>query len=111
MSCWSLESISWSEAHCPMTSLTRFLAGVIGLVAGLMAVLLWPSGAGCPPPVLNLVSMEAAGIFDDSGAEMWLGTLSISHSPHLPARPIYVKDSNKPFEAKVPNRWIRVDGA
>lgn len=92
----------------------RIIAGAL-VVAGSvsLAVLVWPSETRHRLPNLILVSKERAGIFDDTGREMLLVTLSISASENRPLGPqniLYVKDSGRRIEAKVANRWNGVDG-
>src|SRR5260370_21710170 len=107
--------------HAPLRRLCLSLAvkrmrrvlasGVALILVGVLVVLIWPARPEQRPPVLNLVSMEPAGMFDDIG-EMWLVTLSISNSDNAP-RPentLFVKDTGRAIEAQVGNRWIRVDG-
>ena len=107
--------------HAPLRRLCLSLAvkrmrrvlasGVALILVGLLVVLIWPAHTEQRPPVLNLVSMEPAGMFDDIG-EMWLVTLSISNPDNAP-RPentLFVTDTGRAIEAQVGNRWIRVDG-
>jgi len=81
------------------------------MLVGLLVVLIWPAHTEPRPPVLNLVSMEPAGMFDDIG-EMWLVTLSISNPDNAPRyeNDLFVKDTGRAIEAQVGNRWIRVEG-
>ncbi len=90
----------------------RVLASGMALIlVGLLVVLIWPAHTERRPPVLHLVSMEPAAMFDDIG-EMWLVTLSISNPDNAP-RPentLFVKDTGRAIEAQVGNRWIGVEG-
>jgi len=57
--------------------------------------------------------MEPAEIYDDTGAELWFATLSLSNSDTRPRRPengLYVKNGSRPIELKVANRWTEVEG-
>src|SRR6266478_10111430 len=60
-----------------------FASGMAVTLVGLLVVLIWPAHTEPRPPVLNLVSMEPAAMFDDIG-EMWLVTLSISNPDNAP---------------------------
>src|SRR5439155_11890740 len=86
-------------------------SGVAVMLVGLLVVLIWPGHTERRPPVLNLVSMEPAGMFDDIG-EMWMVTLSISNPDNPPRyeNELHVKDTGRPIEAQVGNRWIGVEG-
>src|SRR5258708_38977298 len=59
---------------------------VSATVAGLIALSILATPAGPRPPVLTLVRVEPAGIIDDTGAEMWLMTLSVTNSDNRPRR-------------------------
>src|SRR5437667_8979353 len=60
---------------------SRFLGGGIAVAtAGVLLVLIGRARAEPRPPVLNLVSIEPAGMIDDSGAEMWLVTFNIRNN-------------------------------
>ena len=65
------------------------------------------------PPVLELVSLEPAGIIDNTGAEMRLATLSISNSdvePIIAKNVLFVEDGGRPIEAKVADdRWVALE--
>jgi len=81
-------------------------------VALLVPLALVGPGTRLRPPVISVVSMDPAGIFDDMGKEMWLVTFSISN-PNTPLRPensLYVKDSGIPIEVKRTNVWTAVEG-
>jgi hypothetical protein len=92
----------------------RIVAGVVGVtVMGLLVVLMLATSTGPRPPVLTLVRVEPAGIIDDSGAEMWLMTLSVSNSDNRPPRPenrLYVGEGDGPIEVKIGSRWIGLHG-
>jgi hypothetical protein len=78
------------------------------IIAGALAVMIWPSRRGRCPLVLNIVSVEPAGIIDDAREEMWLVTLRLSNSDARPSSPqnrLYFKSSG------TANRWIGVEGA
>ena len=78
-----------------------------------MAMLFWPEPPARCPLALSVVSVEPADIYDDSGAEMWLATLSISNSDVRPRRPengLYIKNGGKAIEARVAGRWVEVEG-
>jgi len=81
------------------------------MLVGLLVVLIWLAHTERCPPVLNLVSMEPAGMFDDIG-KMWMVTLSISNPDNAPRyeNDLFVKDTGRPIEAQVANRWIGVEG-
>ncbi len=92
----------------------RVFAGVIGVTIAVVLglIILYPRTPP-NPPVLSLVSLEPAGVFDDSGVEMSLLRLSISNSdnrPFNPANSIYVKDGGRCIEVKVANHWIAAEG-
>ena len=84
-----------------------------GLTAVLVVVLIWSLPTVRRPPVVSLVGMEPAGIFDDAGVEMWLVTLSLSNS-YPPTSGyqnyLYVKNNARGIEARVGNRLIAVKG-
>ena len=86
-------------------------SGMAVILVGLLVVLIWPARTEPRPPVLNLVSMEPAGMFDDIG-EMWVVTLSISNPDNAPRyeNDLFVKDTGRAIEAQVGNRWIGVEG-
>src|SRR5882672_5197732 len=90
----------------------RVLGGTLALAAVVILVVsIGPHHTNHRPPVLTLVSMEPAGIFDYTG-EMWLVTLSIVN-PNNPPRPensLYVKDMGISIEARVTNMWVGVEG-
>ena len=78
------------------------------IIAGALAVMIWPSRRGRCPLVLNIVSVEPAGIIDDAREEMWLVTLRLSNSDARPSSPqnrLYFKSRG------TANRWIGVEGA
>jgi len=90
----------------------KLLGGTVAVSVLAVAVALIRTPHTVPhPPVVNLVSVEPFEIVDDTGAEMFLATLSISN-PDNPAGPencIYVRGEGKGIEAKVANRWIGVN--
>src|SRR5437660_8161849 len=95
-------------------AMRRGIAGIILIaLAGLLVVIIWHLGTICRAPVLNLVSMEPAGIVDHDGREMFLVTLRISYPGNRSRRRgsyLYLRDNGKPIEAKVANRWVTMDG-
>jgi hypothetical protein len=69
------------------------------------------------PPRLNVVGIEAAGVADEEGMEMWLVTLSISNANNVPFDPentryvkscLYVEDGARAIEARVTNNWVGI---
>jgi hypothetical protein len=92
----------------------KVLAAAVAIaVAALLVAIIWPARPGRCPLVLEVASIEPAGIFDDAGAEMWMASLSISNSdtrPRSPENGLYVRDSSRAIEAKVANRWIEEEG-
>ena len=85
---------------------------ILACVALLVVALSTPHNIHLRPPIISLVSMEPAGIFDDMGKEMSLVTLCISN-PNTPLRPensLYVRDFSIPIEVKVTNVWTAVEG-
>jgi hypothetical protein len=76
-------------------------------IAGALSVVVWGSRPGHCPLVLNIASVEPAGIDDDTSEEMWLVNLRISNSDGRSPSPqnrLYVKSSGSA------NRWIGVEG-
>ena len=89
----------------------KLLIGAMAVaVTGLLAVLICFEKRESLPPTLSIARVEGAGMFDDSGLEMLMVTLSIS----APGKPsdlrLFVKDSHKTIEAKVANRWVGMEG-
>lgn len=89
-----------------------FAFSIAAAVIALLAVLLWPSGPNCRPPELSFTAREPAGIIDDRGAEMWLVTLGVSNTndPLRPENCLCLEYSREALEARVANRWFRLDG-
>ncbi len=95
-----------------MRAVTLWLLGS-AVVAAAVVVSTLPSSRTLRPPVIRLVTVEPAGIIDDSGEEMRLITLAVKndnaqkHSD--PSRDaLFVQDSPKGFEVEMSNSWIRV---
>ena len=90
----------------------RVIAVVVGFtMAGLLAIICL-ARTGRRPPVLNVVQVEPAGVFDASGSEMCLMTLSLSNSasgPYPEDSLLFVKDGR--IDAKVANRWVPTEAA
>jgi len=90
-------------------------AGAIALTMVGLLLLSWPAHPGPRSPVLSLVSIEPAGIWDDAGAEMWMVTLSVSNSQISSSSDlwveysVWVKYSARSFEARVAGRWTGMD--
>src|SRR5579859_1133540 len=92
----------------------KVLAVTVALAAAALLTALCGAGQAVPrPPVLNLVSVEPAGIFDEAG-EMSLVTLAISNpdNPPRPENTLHVKglSKTKTIEARVTNVWVEVEG-
>ena len=92
----------------------RAITCIIGVaVAGTVLVLMRSAPAVLSPPMVKVVRLEPAGIFDDAGVEMWLATLTLSNSDSRPSsweNGLYVKNGGTGIEAKVANQWIKVKG-
>jgi hypothetical protein len=92
----------------------RVLAAAISVaVVGAVALLILPEHPARCPLVVNVVSLEPAEIYDDTGAELWYANLSVSNSDARPRRPengLYVKNGDSAMELKVANRWMEVEG-
>jgi hypothetical protein len=85
-----------------------FVTAAVAGVAGLLAVLVWPSR--CPITV-KLVNVEPAGVIDDAGLEMSLVTLAVSSCAEaVPSanHTLYLGNRRANVEAKVANRWVEV---
>src|SRR6266704_6200092 len=92
------------------------LGAIIAATAALLFALFlrarsWPS-----PPALNVTSIEAVEIIDDSGAHMWLVNFNIcNNNPDTPPGSkrnwLYVRFSQRAVEAKVGGtHWQAVEG-
>jgi len=92
------------------------LGAIIAATAALLLALFlrarsWPS-----PPALNVTSIEAVEIIDDSGAHMWLVNFNIcNNNPDTPPGSkrnwLYVRFSQRAVEAKVGGtHWQAVEG-
>ena len=79
------------------------------ITLGLLAVSAWSLSTSTRPPVLSLVSIEPAGILEDTEAEMWLVTFSISNSQNRGA--IYIREHGVPVQANVTTNWIAMEAA
>jgi hypothetical protein len=89
-----------------------FGAATLALAAALAALACFEAQEPCPL-VLNVERVEPAGMFDDSGLEMRLVTLSITERDKPLSgseRRLFVRDAGAPIEAKVADRWVRVEG-
>jgi len=91
----------------------KALVGAMAVaMMGLLAVVICFEKQESRPPTISVARIEPASIFDDSGLEMLLVTLSISDPGNGPLSPrLYVKDSGRTIEAKVAKRWVGVEGA
>jgi hypothetical protein len=95
----------------------RTLYIVVFLVAA--ALVVWgvvSSDSRLHPPVVRLVSIEPAGMFDDTGMELRLLTLAVSNeNPENPGdfwrNVLYVADSVRGVEIRVSNSWKQVHWA
>lgn len=88
------------------------VGAVVLALAGLLIMLIRPAPAVRRPPVLRVVSIEPAGVWDDRDVEMWLVTLSISNSENVvgfPENGLNVRESGKPIEVEVVDRWITLE--
>jgi hypothetical protein len=95
-----------------MKGLTRTVVGLtLLLLGGLLAALFWPLGKHGRPPVLSLGSVEASGMVDDDGQELWLVTLSVSNPVPLGDAPLYLKAGTKRTQARVGSQWVEADAA
>src|SRR5438309_3926710 len=79
-----LDTSSQSDSRCIVMPGNRVRAIVVVFgVVGLLAVLIWRGRSGYRPaplpPVLNVVSMEPAGVMEYGDAEMWLVTLRFTN--------------------------------
>lgn len=90
---------------------------VVGAVAlaltGSLALLICFGKRESHPPILSVVRVEPAGVLDDNGLELQMVSLSISAPTNLrsrPAEPLFVRTGAISVEAKVADRWVRVDG-
>ena len=90
---------------------------VVGAVAlaltGPLALLICFGKRESHPPILSVVRVEPAGVLDDNGLELQMVSLSISAPTNLrsrPAEPLFVRTVAIPVDAKVADRWVRVDG-
>ena len=83
----------------------------LACVALLVVALATPLPTRLRAPVVSLVSMEPAKIFDDTGKEMWLASLRISNpntkTPPRPENSLYVKDFK--IQIKVTNVWVEIE--
>jgi len=88
--------------------MAAFLA-VSGL--GLIVVLLLLLGTRKRPPTISVASIEPAGVFDDNG-EMSLVTLGLKDTDYSgrPEGALCLRSPAHPIEARVKDRWVRVDG-
>ncbi len=99
-----------------MHRLSHFQLAVFLLVGALAAfsfaavLICRPLVAHVGGPVIKLLKVQPAGVFDDAGAELLLVSLSVSNSAVSPNEPIYVNDSGVSLEANVANHWIPLDG-
>jgi hypothetical protein len=82
---------------------------IAGAVVALLIASFVSSRSERQPPAVSLVSVEPAGIFDDAG-EMLLVTLCITNPEPRCSGPIFVKESDEHFEAKIDSRWINANG-
>jgi hypothetical protein len=95
---------------------SRYLGGAVAAgTTALLLVLVLRARTNLDPPVLELVSIEPAGISDVKGTELWLVTFNIRNcnpdTPQARARnSLSVKGGGKVIEAKVGNRWRGVEG-
>jgi len=110
-----VESYGVNETEDVLERRKHRVRGFVGIVAIAVLVILGVLiGSTCVTrraPVLNMVSIVPAGVFDDSG-EMWLLTLSISNpdNRHWRGTEIHIKDVGSSIEARVTDRWIAVEG-
>ena len=92
----------------------KVLALTLALAAAVLSTALIGSGHAVPrKPVLSLVSVEPAGIFDEGG-EMSLVTLAIGNPDNLPhpENTLHVRglSKTKTIEARVTNVWVGAEG-
>jgi hypothetical protein len=90
------------------------IAGIVVVaLAGVLAVVCFGKWSS-PPPIVNVsvTGTEPAGIFDESGVEMALVTLSITASKNpsgAPAKPLFIKGVSGHIEGKVAERWVPLE--
>ena len=83
------------------------------VVTAVVALLIGSSRSGLRPPVIRLVSVEPAGMFDENGREMRLLTLAVRNENPPKRRDasrdaFYVEDSARGVEVRMSNSWITV---
>jgi hypothetical protein len=89
----------------------RLLIGAVAVSVSLIgAALIFHATSAVPLPVIKFAGVEPAGIFEDSGQEMLIVSLSISSSSNRPpGRTLFAKQSGRTVEAKVGDQWVEVD--
>jgi hypothetical protein len=107
--------------HSPVNAVTKMRRGILRLLlvvllAAIFAYLASFPPASSHPPAIGLVSIEPAGMFDDSGKEMRLVTLAVRNdSPKNRGNPdrntLYVADSARGLEVRVAKAWKQVGWA
>jgi hypothetical protein len=84
----------------------KVVVGVLAIAAmALLAGLLFRELPEPPPIVLKLMSVEPAGIYDETN-EMWVVTLRMQQIASGP--PIYINDTGR-SQARVADRWTQVE--
>lgn len=93
------------------------ILGAVGVAALLGLLVISASDPYPGPPTATFVCADPSGLVDDSGAELLLVTFTINNTNRFEAASnqvsniIWVKDTVRPTEARVRNRWRAVPPA